>query len=176
MKANIEKEKLFKKFIDNGEIWADKYGNIYKKNGTCKYHLNNTGYYRLSYKSITIFVHRLVWIYFKGLIYDDKLQINHIDGDKLNNTLENLEIVDNKTNTKHAILMGLRTPISEKTKQYFSEKIRGCKNINAKFTQSDVILYRYLYKMGKINIKTISEKYDITQRSVKNMLSGKTYN
>lgn len=38
------------------------------------------------------------------------LHINHIDGDKLNNSLDNLEWCSPKYNTQHAINMGLHNP------------------------------------------------------------------
>ena len=45
-------------------------------------------------------VHRLVWEAFKGPI-PDGLQINHIDEDKTNNKLENLELVTPKENCNY---------------------------------------------------------------------------
>lgn len=41
--------------------------------------------------------HRLVWIFVHGLI-NDFLQIDHIDGDKLNNDIKNLRLVTAKVN------------------------------------------------------------------------------
>lgn len=62
--------------------------------------LNNSG------KARSFCVHRLVADAFiaprKG-----KLQVNHIDGNKLNNSLNNLEWVDTKENLRHAVQTGL---------------------------------------------------------------------
>lgn len=52
-----------------------------------------------------IFVHRLVLFTFRGRM--DHMQINHIDGIKTNNVLENLEFCDPSQNSDHAHATGL---------------------------------------------------------------------
>lgn len=51
-------------------------------------------------------LHRLIYTAFVGNI-PKGLQINHSDGDKLNNSLENMEIVTAKENVRHAWRIGL---------------------------------------------------------------------
>ena len=52
-------------------------------------------------------VHRLMAAAFLGLDYDDKLSIvNHKDGDRLNNNLENLEVCDHSYNIKDGFARG----------------------------------------------------------------------
>lgn len=46
--------------------------------------------------------------------------INHIDGNKLNNSLDNLEWCSVKHNTQHAIQLGLMKPTGEKEIQQFT--------------------------------------------------------
>lgn len=73
---------------------------------------NHYGYQQLSLKSKsihkTVYVHTLVA---KAFIPNplNKKEVNHIDGNKLNNCVTNLEWVTPKENTQHAIKTGLRT-------------------------------------------------------------------
>lgn len=54
------------------------------------------------------YIARLVAEHFVDKPYDGKLQVNHIDGDKLNNHYLNLEWVTAKENVHHAFENGLR--------------------------------------------------------------------
>lgn len=62
---------------------------------------NNNGYKELMYwengKRKRVYVHKLVAKYFLG---DSKLDVNHIDENKLNNRLDNLEYVTHKQNLR----------------------------------------------------------------------------
>lgn len=52
------------------------------------------------------YVHRLVFLAWSGPI-PEGMQVDHIDGDKLNNSIENLELVSPSENTKRAVANGL---------------------------------------------------------------------
>ena len=53
-------------------------------------------------------IHRLVGKYYVSNPYN-KPQINHLDGNKLNNHYTNLEWATDKENNDHALALGLRT-------------------------------------------------------------------
>ena len=65
---------------------------------------DNKGYKQVylyyKYKQHTVKVHRLVMTSFIG--EPNGLTVNHIDGDKSNNRLSNLEYITNKENCRHA--------------------------------------------------------------------------
>lgn len=80
---------------DNGEFRND------TSNKTLKPEIHHKGYLRISAHGVKPrFIHRLVAIHF--IPNPDNLpQVNHIDGDKLNNNVSNLEWCTNKENSYH---------------------------------------------------------------------------
>lgn len=69
---------------------------------------NTKGYLRVMINGKNLFVHRLVAEKFVPNP-DNKPQVNHINGNKLDNRAENLEWVTNQENRNHAIEHGLHT-------------------------------------------------------------------
>lgn len=67
----------------------------------------STGYLRVCIDGTTYLMHRLVWLYVHGNFpKGDKNQIDHIDGDRVNNKLVNLKvcsIAENQRNQKMTI-------------------------------------------------------------------------
>lgn len=75
--------------------------------------INNRGYrtVHLNHSDPPEFVHRIVAETF--IVNDDpihKTDVNHIDGNKLNNHVSNLEWVSRSDNVKHAYVNGLNRP------------------------------------------------------------------
>jgi len=66
-------------------------------------------------KRTNILVHRAVAAAFIGPI-PDMHEVNHIDGDKTNNSISNLEYVTRSANSKHAIKLGLHTPPTKRAR------------------------------------------------------------
>lgn len=85
-----------KSFISNKILSKAKDSNGYEIVTLCK-----------NKKRYTKTIHRLVAESFLG---KSKLEVNHIDGNKSNNILSNLEYVSKKQNIRHAINSGLFKP------------------------------------------------------------------
>ena len=86
------------------------------------YNKSNRGYLQVCLtkdgKSKTYTVHRLVAKAFLPNLKNKK-QVNHIDGNKENNNIDNLEWVTSSENNKHAFITGLNKPHNmRKVNQY----------------------------------------------------------
>ena len=66
------------------------------KNGYRTYHISLNG------ERKRLYAHRMVLMTFDPLHNMEDYEVNHINGDKLNNNLENLEWVTSKENKQHA--------------------------------------------------------------------------
>lgn len=103
-------------------------------------------------------VHRLVSLAF--IPNPDNLPVvNHINGIKTDNRVENLEWCSAKSNVHHAVDMGLRKSIK-------GENNRGCV-----LTDKDVI---DIYKSGLTN-KQLSRIYPVSELAINRIKIGKTW-
>ena len=107
--------------------------------------------------------HRLVA---EAFIPNDNLlpEINHIDGDKFNNTVENLEWCTQSYNIQHAYNMGLTTNFGEKHK-------------DNKLTRLDVIWIREHYKKNsrEFGSGAIARKFNVSDTLVRDIIHHKKW-
>lgn len=112
MLNNIEEWKSIT--IVNGTYEVSSLGNIRNNLGLIlKAYKINSGYLavKLKYdgKRYHKLIHRLVALAFlDNNLESTKLEVNHIDGNKLNNKLSNLEVVTSSENKVHALSTGLK--------------------------------------------------------------------
>ena len=92
---------------DKGEIYSDNSGLMKSRNkGKTEYQIIN--FQTIDGKKKTYRVHRLVLMAFKPIDNPDSMEVNHIDGNKKNNSLDNLEWCTSSENQKHAYRTGLQ--------------------------------------------------------------------
>ena len=84
----------------------DEEGNVYRNQCKMSPYDNGIGYMQIKLrregKRLNRYVHRLVWQTFKGSI-PEGYEINHIDHNKQNNFLYNLELVTHSQNLKKSV-------------------------------------------------------------------------
>ena len=149
------------------EIWKDiigyeglyqvsDFGNIKNKKGlilkpVCRKGYLSIGLYKNNiYKRFSI--HRLVMLSFVG---SSQLQVNHINGNKKDNRLCNLEYCTNSENIRHADKTGLRY-------------LKGTNNSGAKLCDGDILNIIKLRKKG-YNQNKIADIYNV-ERSLISMI------
>lgn len=115
------------KILSNGEIWAldrdiptVRKGTRLIKGRRLKTYICHNGYEKclLMKEGLrkTFFIHRLVISAFLSKQPTPDHQVNHIDGIKTNNSIENLEWITRVENIRHAMKLGLFKPGDIRTK------------------------------------------------------------
>lgn len=166
MWKELEIDGLNKKYLINED------GDIFdiKEKKTRKPEISKRGYLRVSFylygKYKKRFVHRLVLATFNPVENMDKLQVNHIDGNKQNNNINNLEWCTNKENLEHAWETGLCSNcICNKS---------GDEAHHKKLSSEKVKLIKQDLKNG-ISYRQIGKKYDIAFSTVSQIANGITW-
>ena len=95
----------------------DKRNGFYTKEVILKEHLTVNGYHQIQLwkngKVVNKLVHVLVWETFHEKPKPSNMDIDHIDGNKDNNKLSNLELVDRKENMRRAVNLRLLPHITK---------------------------------------------------------------
>ena len=155
------------KFIENyenlysvtekGEVYSHKYGKfltpIKQKNGylmVCLYK---------DRKSKMCTIHRLVA---KAFIPNriGKQMVNHIDLNKQNNQISNLEWVTAKENMQHACDNGIRC---------------GMRNGNSKLSNAQVIEIREKYQFRQYTYKMLSDEYGVIKNYIARIIKNQVW-
>jgi len=113
--------------------------------------LSRKGYKRINIRSKVYQIHRLIAITFIENP-DNKPQVNHIDGNKLNNNVYNLEWVTNQENRDHAIKLNLH-----------ANRSNGLKH---KISLNDCYKIKELYDSKLFTSTELGIKYNVNRRTI----------
>lgn len=107
-------------------------------------------------------VHRIVLENFNPVEGMDKLQVNHKDGNKRNNRLENLEWTTPSENIKHAFKIGLKTQVGES-------------NNACKYSEQTILEVIELLKTGKYTGKELDEMFGFPNNYANSIRRGERW-
>jgi hypothetical protein len=134
-------------------------GFMRKGNKSNRYVEINLSKYGVSKKYRT---HALVAIHFIGP-RPVGMEINHIDGNKYNNFVKNLEYVSPKENMAHAQKSGL-------LRCAFGEK-QG----SSKLKENEVNEIRIKYKLGNYTQKLLAKEYGISSANIRHIVGNRSW-
>lgn len=122
-------------------------------------------YYRvmlsIKNKHYYVSVHRLIAFAFFGEPPNSLYEVNHKDGNKLNNEANNLEWMTHRENSNHAVKV-LKSRIYK----------NGEENHCSKLTNSQIKELRSLYKAGKFYQHDLAAKFGITREHAGRIIRG----
>lgn len=121
------------------------------KNSKDKY-----GYHRVVIKRKGYFLHRLVAIAFISNP-ENKLEINHINGIKVDNRVNNLEWATHKENMRHALENKLNANHRGINNKYYQSTI---------MSEDEVIEAKKIYNNDNTSFKKLSEKYNVSKSTI----------
>ena len=140
-------------------------GDYLQKEVILKPATNAKGYYHVALRkdgdSKTFRIHRLVAESFISNPTGHP-QVNHKDGNKTNNHVNNLEWTDNSGNLKHAYKLGLRTSL-------------GVNNGNCKLNPEFVKQIRSLYATKKYEQKDLAKMFNCTSGAISAIVIKRTW-
>lgn len=145
-------------------------GKVYstKSNRHLTPHVNSGGYMQINFivdgKRKTARLHRLMALAFLPNP-DDLPCVNHLDGNKLNNCLANLEWCSYSRNIKHAYENGLNKASDQ----------RGEKHSQARLKEDDVKKIRWLYNYTTLTQLQIAEYFDISREHCRDIINFKKW-
>ncbi len=144
----------------------DSYGNQRKTPKTLKNVRQPSGYFRVCLSKGGIgkrfFIHRLVAQAFIPNP-ENKPEVNHIVGDKANNTADNLEWNTRSENIQHALKNNLRL------------SGENCKQSKLTVFQVNQIRKEYIFGSRKYGASALAKKYGVTHSSILKIIKNKTY-
>jgi hypothetical protein len=144
----------------------------WRKGKICKQSKSNLGYMTVGFTVNTIkvnkYVHRLVAEAFIANM-NDYPQVNHIDCDKTNNRMYNLEWCTNSQNHIHATKNGLNKLHLHRV------AYSGEKNGRSLLTKEQVLEIKQKYIPYKYSAKKLSKEYNVSESCITHILNNTSW-
>lgn len=182
---NNQIEEVWKKIDKYNNYEINNFGQVksLKNKKILKTRLNkNNGYLIVNLGSNPKLIHRLLYESFNNYIIKEDECIHHINGNKLDNTLNNLKLMKkidhNILHNKKEINPFYRKKHSEKTKNIMSINhidVKGENNPNSVLNKSDVVKIKIYLNENKLTLKKIAEKFGIKKSAVSKIKTGRTW-
>lgn len=152
-----------------GNVYAMKAYQQYAAGRTLKAHINKEGYAHVvlyaNQKTHMGFIHRLLMLTFKPIENAHTLEVNHMDGNRSNNSLDNLEWMTRSENMKHA---------HHVLKTWDHAQVRGEQVGGVKLTAEKVIEIRRLWANG-VQRSVIAAEYGVTPENITAITKRKSW-
>jgi hypothetical protein len=153
----IQNGEIFIKFLENylvsnlGRVYREEhiYKNKFYRGKFLNTNILNTGYMKVSIMQKQYLIHRLIAKLFIPNPFNKK-QVNHIDSNRLNNNIDNLEWVSHQENVEHC-----------------TQKNRMSK----KLTKNDVLNI----KNSNETVKNLAKKYNVSDTNIRYIINGKIW-
>ena len=151
---------------DQGEHWSIKTKTLMSQaahsQGYCSAVLTRTG------KQASCVMHRLVALAHIGQPPQPRMDVNHKNGIKTDNRLENLEWSTRADNLRHAReVLGRQMGLSK-------GKLAGVRNPNCKLSESDVVQIRKMAREG-ITLAAMAKLFPVAAETIGRVVAGKTW-
>ena len=147
---------------EDGDIMSTKYTKV----SFLHPRKNNRGYLCISLfcggRAKTFPIHRLVAMAFLPN-YDETLEVNHKDCNKLNNNVTNLELVTHKQNIRHA------------NQNNLMNHPKGEKHYAAKLSEEQVLEIKRMYSKYGLSRKFFAKRYNVSSQVIDAILTGKSW-
>ena len=166
--------------VSKGMEFTGEFKHILEPERELSTHINNRGYRAVCLRKTTYMIHRLVAQAFIPNP-DNKPFVNHIDGNKLNNDVSNLEWCTTAENNAHARLTGLHVQPSGYKVNYKSKTTKQTALANlkdkSKLTPDEVRYCRKVHvpRSKDYSATALANRFGTSVAAMCKIVSGQTY-
>lgn len=179
MHVNYDNEELFLQLVKDGRLIVNKDGTIYNPK-TKRFLGESSGEkyrsigWKIDGKVKHQLVHRLVFLVHGGVLTPEFPLVNHKDGDKSNNSFDNLEASNYFHNSKHAHEIGLHEWNEEKSRRR-STLQQGENGPKAFLNNTDVVKIFSMYSTGEYYYADLGKMFNTHRSNIGRIIRKETF-